>query len=501
MLKTILFLLFTLLEVVLLAQHSYTTLKIEHQYNTLEAALKLSPNNDTLILKKLLLVANRYFSYEDQAQQYTFNFEKYDYQQRLAHINRLLAQEKNYTIADTVYQYIDLMFLRAQIHLSEAKDELVKEDYKTIIAYLKNNMANHNANNLEQKLLTINDYFQEFIFYTHQEDSILFYQKEHLHILNQMLIINNQSQFQKENPYLLLEIKSLGKLKAQLLKDLALFQDYIDYLQPLMRHTYEYILTLNTENQLQQASLLEEAQNNLYFYASELAQAYYQLKDYNSAELWAQAYIDDMQYMLNGKTTAHLSFYNIEDYTYKCHELRYNIALLNKKQDLEFILKELNILLEPNNYYMAHNREKLEKEIKLLLQSAPKSGELYALYALFKINNRQYYYHEYAIYGKEILALLSTAEDLKYTSPYSNLIKTIIYIELENNKELGTFYFQKALKDNPNHYTILSQYIEDLDIPNPLNSLDDFFLDTTPEHFPHYNFKLPKTILQLLYKK
>ena len=179
MLKTILFLLFALLEVVLLAQHSYTTLKIEHQYNTLEAALKLSPNNDTLILKKLLLVANRYFSYEDQAQQYTFNFEKYDYQQRLAHINRLLAQEKNYTIADTVYQYIDLMFLRAQIHLSEAKDELVKEDYKTIIAYLKNNMANHHANNLEEKLLTINDYFQEFIFYTHQEDSILFYQKEH----------------------------------------------------------------------------------------------------------------------------------------------------------------------------------------------------------------------------------------------------------------------------------------------------------------------------------
>ena len=486
----------SLYSIMLAAQDNsgYSILEVEHHFNNITKALQAQPNNVNLLLERLFLVRHNAFLF-DNASDTVFNFLQYKTEDIIKDADYLINNVNSINTDSADYTTFDFLLLKARCIPYTDTINLYKA-HNDIIAYIKKNQQFYSIQFIYE---TLNTFVSKYIHQPDFDDTTIntFFTASRLNayasLFNSFYPIETAQHFDKNNIFMIYELL----YHKTPLNKYNLFEDNIDlnnrrinYYKKLIHYTNElfqdkamvkkYNLTPNLVHAL------------IYNQAIRIAKLYYANKDYKNAKLWMEILNHDIDNNLANKNIFNAHHIG-NNYFYK--ELL-NITLEDKNANLNTQFAYILSLLD-KEYYESLDTAKnnyILQVINTLEPKATKNPTFFYLKAYALFSNRYYHIQDYKNYTDNIFALLDKANALGLNNASMDFIRGAIYQELGDNT-LANQYFDKAIKANPDKYTLPAKFYGDPDI----SYLIDNALGIKPLHsnIQDHDYTIPKKIINL----
>src|SRR5690554_1460352 len=482
--KNLIFIFFLSISTNLFAQPGYLPHMQEADFKRITEQLKDDPNNYELIWQRLNINSSHFDIYKRGGIVQTENIlnepeavslSNWTYEERIADLNKLIESKAEINKYGTISNIADFTFMRGQIYYLLGEYQKALTDYLFALDNISENEAKRNNSYKKQNIcISIAAYY-----YNKREDNVDYYKtstseenlRQALKYIDMISPVEFTENFNDENSYNYYETiqDPYEREKINLLSYLKEDVRLENYYKKLMRNQYEIFKRKKAHDDEWEKDEVKkngykystnDSYLNILRYANELANFYYERKNYKKAKWLAEEIIN--HYPTN-------SFgYIVDRYDVGVHYL-----LLNKiYQTKEFknFDKEMNTLLEllgGSKHGINYNVSEMGKYLNERLQENPNEPRLYLALGIWRYKNGSS--QSTTASTAEILNLLNKAEKLKlkdYRLPYA---KAIVYLHLEKNYELGLTEINKALnlyKANSSVYNVKYELLRKFPNPN-----------------------------------
>lgn len=482
--KNLIFIFFISISTNLFAQPGYLPHMQEADFKRITEQLKDDPNNYELIWQRLNINSSHFDIYKRGGIVQTENIlnepeavslSNWTYEERIADLNKLIESKAEINKYGTISNIADFTFMRGQIYYLLGEYQKALTDYLFALDNISENEAKRNNSYKKQNIcISIAAYY-----YNKREDNVDYYKtstseenlRQALKYIDMISPVEFTENFNDENSYNYYETiqDPYEREKINLLSYLKEDVRLENYYKKLMRNQYEIFKRKKAHDDEWEKDEVKkngykystnDSYLNILRYANELANFYYERKNYKKAKWLAEEIIN--HYPTN-------SFgYIVDRYDVGVHYL-----LLNKiYQTKEFknFDKEMNTLLEllgGSKHGINYNVSEMGKYLNERLQENPNEPRLYLALGIWHYKNGSS--QSTTASTAEILNLLNKAEKLKlkdYRLPYA---KAIVYLHLEKNYELGLTEINKALnlyKANSSVYNVKYELLRKFPNPN-----------------------------------
>lgn len=469
----------------LFAQPGYLPHMQEADFKRITEQLKDDPNNYELIWQRLNISTPHFDLYSRGGianDTLSDNVEEvslftWTYKERIEDLNKLIKNKAEINEYGTISNIADFTFMRGQMYYLLGEYQKALSDYLFALDRIDENEAKRNNYYKKQNIcISIAAYY-----YNKREDNEDYYKsgasekdlRQALKYIDMISPVEFTENFNDENSYNYYETiqDSYEREKINLLTYLKEDVRLENYYQKLMRNQYEIFKRKKAHADEWEKDEVKkngykystnESYVNVLRYANELANFYYERKNYKKAKWLAEQTIN--YYPTNNFG------YIVDRYDVGTHYM-----LLNKIYQTEGFKnfdKEMNTLLEllgGSTHGVNYNISEIGKYINERLQENPNEPRLYLALGIWHYKNSMSSSYSATLSTAEILNLFNKAEKLKLQDYRLPFAKAIIYLYLEKDYELGLSEINKALKlykANPSIYNIKYELLRKFPNPN-----------------------------------
>ena len=456
----------------------------EFDFKNITKQLKNDPNNYELIWKRLNindLHYNIYFpggiiqtkNILDEPEEISLS--NWTYEDRIDDLNKLIESKAEINGYGKASNIADYTFMRGQIYYLLGEYEKALTDYLFALDKITENKTRESNYDKKQKIcISIAAYY-----YNKKEDNADYYNTKEENIRQALKYIdmispleftenfNDETKYNYyksiRDPYEQEKINLLTYLKEDVRLE--------NYYKKLMRNEYEiYKRKKAHDEEWEEEELKKNGSSyttdlsylDALRYANELANFYYERKNYKKAKWLAE---ETLNYFPRNSVG-----YILDRFYVGIHYL-----LLNKiyqTEGLKNFDKEMNTLIDllgGSTHGINYDTSEIGKYINERLQENPNEPRLYLALGIWHYKNTMRSSHAPTISTTEILNLLNKAEKLNLKDYRLHFAKAVVYLHLEKDYELGLFEINKALnqyKNNPSVYHIKNQLLRKFPNPN-----------------------------------
>lgn len=459
--KKLIFIFILFVSANLLAQPGYLPFMQEADFKRITEQLKTDPDNYELIWKRLNISSNPHFdiyarggivkdTLSTEIEEVTFW--NWSYKEKLVDINKLIDNKAEINEYGRISNIADFTLLRGKIYylLGEYKKALA--DYLFALKIIESEPKRDNSYKKQNICISIAAYYYNLR--DDYDESKTGESKENfrqaLKYIDMISPVEFTENFNNEKLYNYYKTiqDPYEREKVNLLKYLKEDVRLENYYKKLMHNQYEIFKRKKVEEDEWSEEVVKKngygySTNKSYLntlrYAINLADFYYEKKDYQKAKWLAEHAID---------------YYptNVSGYIVHRYEVGIHYFLLNKiyqTPGFKNFDKEMNSLMDLLGGSMQginYNVSEMGKYINERLQEHPNEPRLYVALAIWHFKNKVSSSSSATATSGEILNLLNKAEQLKFKDYRLSYAKAVVYQHLEKNYELGLVEINKALK-------------------------------------------------------
>ena len=459
----------------------------EEDFKRITEQLKDDPNNYELIWQRLNISAPHFDIYSRGGvvqkdniiiDPETASLSNWTYEERIADLNKLIESKTEISEYGRISNITDFTFMRGQIYYILGEYQKALTDYLFALNNISESEAKHNNYYKKNNIcISIAAYY-----YNKREDNGDYYKtsiieenlRQALKYIDMISPIEFTENFNDENAYNYYEKSIQDPYEREKINLLTYLKEDVrleNYYQKLMRNQYEIF---KRQKAYEDESSKDEVKNNGYSYstnstylnilsyANELANLYYERKNYKKAKWLAEQTINHFPTNSFG--------YIVDRYDVGIHYL-----LLNKiyqTEDFKNFDKEMNALIEllgGSTHGTNYNASEIGKYINERLKENPNEPRLYLALGIWHYKNSMNSSHSATASNDEILNLLNKAEKLKLKDYRLPFAKAAVYLHLEKNYKLGLSEINKTLnlyKASPFIYSVKYELLRKLPNPN-----------------------------------
>lgn len=457
----------------------------EADFKRITEQLKDDPNNYELIWQRLNIYKTHFDIYTRGGiiqKENTLNLlpealSNWTYEERIADLNKLIENKVEINEYGTIFNIADFTFMRGKMYYLLGEYQKALTDYLFALDNISESEAKPNNYYKKQNIcISIAAYY-----YNKRKDNEDYYQtgtsnknlRQALKYIDMISPVEFTENFNDENSYNYYEtIQDLyEREKINLLTYLKEDVRLENYYQKLMRNQYEIFKRQKAhDDEWEKDEVKKNGYNystnssylNALRYANDLANFYYERKNYKKAKWLAEQTIN--YFPTNG-------FGYIVDRS----DVGIHYLLLNKiyqTEEFKNFDKEINTLLEllgGSTHGVNYNISEIGKYINERLQENPNEPRLYLALGIWHYKNSMSSSHSATASTVEILNLFNKAEMFKLKDYRLPFAKAVVYLHLEKNYELGLTEINKALnlyKVSPFIYSVKYQLLRKTLNPN-----------------------------------
>ena len=435
--KTLIFLTFLLSYSILSAQKTYQLLQKVDSFNRLNTAIISDPTNALLRTQRINTILP--YNINDTILKKLSNW---DTAMILEDLDFLMTIDTPILYQE---QYFDkTYFLKTKIELLNKfnlEHQTLEKDYLSVLQYLKlKDSLNYDDRNLFEYII---NYYKEQATKQAQEADKIAYLDKGIAAINLLFPLQDFEQLSTNNITPFRQLYHYYYHITPLLGQYPNKDRLINFYKKAI--AYDYISISNDANNQYAQS---EKYANLISKALDIANIFYENKDYNNAYTWVNAFFSDRQTLIDfEKITA----YHIDNYTYYFYpyQIIYTYNTLQSNTDFNIILDNIIDMIKSTQTPNTTDITYFQNIFNTYEQQGNNNGKYYFTKAFFMYNTASMHFIEYRTYGKEIIALLDKAQKLGYANPEIDNILSYVYNIFENNKPMADKYEAKynAYKD------------------------------------------------------
>jgi hypothetical protein len=417
--------------------------------------LKNEPNNYELIWRRLEEFANPHFdlysrggNIKNENEPDTENFNRFLFYSKwtseiiLADINKLIDNKVEISERGETINTANFMFLRGKMFYLLGEKESALSDYLFALERFNQDISSNKSLSIKR------DICRSIAAYYYNLDENF----NELNLRQALRYIDLVSPIEFTENFTDLDFNTTSELisdpyerdKLKLLKYLNENKRLDKYYGKLIQRSYE-IFKINKEDDDEYSKdkvekegygySTNESYKTTLSYVNDLAYLYFENKNYKKA-LW-----------LTEKSIAYFPRNN-GGYILARYYIGYYYELLNKiyqTKEFENFDKEMNSLIEwlGPTHGLNYNAEKMGQYIQNRFQKHPEEPRLYLALAIWHYKNQ---YKKPTATGEEMLDLLEIAEDIELKDYRLPFTKSLVYLNLVRDYELGLIEINKAMK-------------------------------------------------------